>query len=148
MSCFSYLFPFGCAGGEKVPGYRLTWSLCVLARYLPAIGRFLIVVTFIEDALRIITQWSDQLLYLNEFRHSMSFLYQLSKLGRELTTRLYSPIRAHSPVPHHQCHRHDCLFLYGHRSQTQRLRRRGSPGSRRPPSPRLRTHLRSELLPP
>ncbi|KAL2221105.1 putative cargo transport protein [Thermoascus aurantiacus ATCC 26904] len=36
--------------------------------YLPAIGRFLIVVTFLEDALRIITQWSDQLLYLREYR--------------------------------------------------------------------------------
>ncbi|KAJ5950628.1 uncharacterized protein N7479_009041 [Penicillium vulpinum] len=37
--------------------------------YLPAIGRFLIVVTFIEDSLRILTQWSDQLLYLRDFRH-------------------------------------------------------------------------------
>lgn len=36
--------------------------------YLPAIGRFLIVVTFLEDALRIITQWSDQLLYLHDYR--------------------------------------------------------------------------------
>ncbi|KAI1266103.1 SURF4 family-domain-containing protein [Xylariaceae sp. FL1019] len=36
--------------------------------YLPAIGRFLIVVTFLEDALRIITQWSDQLVYLNSYR--------------------------------------------------------------------------------
>ncbi|CAG7948054.1 unnamed protein product [Penicillium nalgiovense] len=36
--------------------------------YLPAIGRFLIVVTFIEDSLRILTQWSDQLLYLRDFR--------------------------------------------------------------------------------
>ncbi|KAI5303137.1 hypothetical protein KEM56_007868 [Ascosphaera pollenicola] len=36
--------------------------------YLPAVGRFLIVVTFIEDALRIITQWSDQLLYLSDYR--------------------------------------------------------------------------------
>ena len=44
----------------------------VLTRYLPAIGRFLIVVTFIEDALRIITQWGDQLLYLKDFRHSAS----------------------------------------------------------------------------
>ncbi|CCU76770.1 hypothetical protein BGHDH14_bgh04945 [Blumeria hordei DH14] len=38
-------------------------------RYLPAIGRFLIVVTFLEDAIRIVTQWSDQLLYLREYRH-------------------------------------------------------------------------------
>lgn len=35
------------------------------------IGRFLIVVTFLEDALRIITQWNDQLLYLHDYRHSM-----------------------------------------------------------------------------
>jgi len=37
--------------------------------YLPAIGRFLIVVTFLEDALRIITQWNDQLTYLHDYRH-------------------------------------------------------------------------------
>ncbi|POS86010.1 SURF4-domain-containing protein [Erysiphe pulchra] len=37
--------------------------------FLPAIGRFLIVVTFLEDAIRIVTQWSDQLLYLREYRH-------------------------------------------------------------------------------
>ncbi|TPX16416.1 uncharacterized protein E0L32_003710 [Thyridium curvatum] len=40
--------------------------------YLPAIGRFLIVVTFLEDALRIITQWSDQLHYLHDYRHIWS----------------------------------------------------------------------------
>ena len=38
--------------------------------YLPAIGRFLIVVTFLEDALRIITQWNDQLVYLHDYRQS------------------------------------------------------------------------------
>ncbi|KAK5168082.1 ER-derived vesicles protein erv29 [Saxophila tyrrhenica] len=37
--------------------------------YLPAIGRFLIVVTFLEDALRIMTQWTDQLVYLHDYRH-------------------------------------------------------------------------------
>ena len=36
--------------------------------YLPAIGRFLIVVTFLEDALRILTQWSDQVYYLRDYR--------------------------------------------------------------------------------
>ncbi|KAJ9607895.1 ER-derived vesicles protein erv29 [Cladophialophora chaetospira] len=40
-----------------------------LKPYLPAIGRFLIVVTFLEDAVRIITQWGDQLTYLRDFRH-------------------------------------------------------------------------------
>ena len=39
-------------------------------RYLPGIGRFLIVVTFLEDALRIMTQWNDQLTYLHDYRHS------------------------------------------------------------------------------
>lgn len=43
-----------------------------LYRYLPAIGRFLIVVTFLEDAIRIIIQFSDQLLYLNKYRESAS----------------------------------------------------------------------------
>jgi hypothetical protein len=28
------------------------------------------VVTFLEDALRILTQWSDQLVYLHDYRHS------------------------------------------------------------------------------
>ena len=47
-------------------------ELAERSRYLPAIGRFLIVVTFLEDALRIITQWSDQLVYLRDYRHSRS----------------------------------------------------------------------------
>lgn len=36
--------------------------------YIPALGRFLIVVTFYEDALRIMTQWSEQISYLNSYR--------------------------------------------------------------------------------
>jgi ER-derived vesicles protein len=46
-----------------------------LKPYLPAIGRFLIVVTFLEDALRILTQWGDQLIYLHDYRHSEYTLY-------------------------------------------------------------------------
>jgi ER-derived vesicles protein len=38
-----------------------------LKPHLPAIGRFLIVVTFIEDAIRITTQWSDQNWYLQKY---------------------------------------------------------------------------------
>jgi hypothetical protein len=62
-----------------------------LSRYLPAIGRFLIVVTFLEDALRIITQWNDQLLYLRDYRNSQTppslaahllHLPERSELGR------------------------------------------------------------------
>ncbi|KAJ3517895.1 hypothetical protein NLJ89_g210 [Agrocybe chaxingu] len=40
-----------------------------LKPHLPAIGRFLIVVTFLEDALRILTQWGDQIWYLQAHRH-------------------------------------------------------------------------------
>ncbi|KAF8662364.1 hypothetical protein AX16_001169 [Volvariella volvacea WC 439] len=39
-----------------------------LKPHLPALGRFLIVVTFLEDALRIVTQWSDQIWYLQQHR--------------------------------------------------------------------------------
>ncbi|TQV97184.1 hypothetical protein V2A60_000187 [Cordyceps javanica] len=45
--------------------------------YLPAIGRFLIVVTFLEDALRIMTQWNDQLIYLKDYRHIPSGITHL-----------------------------------------------------------------------
>jgi ER-derived vesicles protein len=38
-----------------------------LKPHLPSIGRFLIVVTFIEDAFRILTQWSDQNWYLQKY---------------------------------------------------------------------------------
>lgn len=38
-----------------------------LKPHLPAIGRFMIIVTFLEDALRIITQWSDQIWYLQRY---------------------------------------------------------------------------------
>jgi len=39
-----------------------------LRPHLPTIGRFLIVVTFLEDSLRILTQWSDQIWYLQRHR--------------------------------------------------------------------------------
>jgi SURF4 family len=35
---------------------------------MPALGRFLIVVTFLEDALRIVTQFGDQIYYLTTYR--------------------------------------------------------------------------------
>ena len=38
-----------------------------LKPHLPTIGRFLIVVTFLEDALRILTQWGDQIWYLQKY---------------------------------------------------------------------------------
>jgi uncharacterized membrane protein YphA (DoxX/SURF4 family) len=39
-----------------------------LKPHIPVIARFLIVVTFLEDALRIMFQWSDQLYYLGKVR--------------------------------------------------------------------------------
>ncbi|RKO95093.1 SURF4-domain-containing protein, partial [Caulochytrium protostelioides] len=36
--------------------------------YLPVIARFLLVVTFLEDSLRIVSQWSDQVYYLHVHR--------------------------------------------------------------------------------
>ncbi|KAK4162139.1 SURF4 family-domain-containing protein [Cladorrhinum sp. PSN259] len=52
--------------------------------FLPAIGRFLIVVTFIEDTLRIITQWNDQLTYLHDYRHIPSGLTHLFLIANML----------------------------------------------------------------
>ena len=48
--------------------------------YLPAIGRFLIVDTFLEDALRILTQWTDQLVYLHDYRHSKCLIFWVCSL--------------------------------------------------------------------
>lgn len=59
---------FACT--RERPGLPAVSLLLTSHSYLPAIGRFLIVVTFLEDALRIITQWSDQLQYLRDYRHS------------------------------------------------------------------------------
>jgi len=42
--------------------------------YIPALGRFLIVVTFLEDALRITTQWGDQMTFLHSYRGMPSFI--------------------------------------------------------------------------
>jgi hypothetical protein len=39
-----------------------------LKPHIPAIARFLIVVTFLEDALRILFQWVDQVYYLEKIR--------------------------------------------------------------------------------
>lgn len=42
--------------------------------YLPAIGRFLIVATFLEDAIRIMSQWSDQVYYIWNVRNYWYFV--------------------------------------------------------------------------
>ena len=47
-------------------------------------------VTFLEDALRIITQWSDQLIYLHDYRHSMLSLS--SDIRVLLLTELFTTV--------------------------------------------------------
>ncbi|KAI5299826.1 hypothetical protein KEM55_001545, partial [Ascosphaera atra] len=67
--------------------------------YLPAIGRFLIVVTFLEDALRIITQWSDQLLYLSDYRGlpwGLSHLFLIANVIAMFTCSTLVIARKHS----------------------------------------------------
>lgn len=67
--------------------------------YLPAIGRFLIVVTFLEDALRIITQWSDQLLYLHDYRHipnGITHIFLIANVIAMFTCSTLVIIRKHS----------------------------------------------------
>lgn len=45
-----------------------------LKPHLPTIGRFLIVVTFLEDSLRIVTQWSDQVWFLQVYVPNLCIL--------------------------------------------------------------------------
>ncbi|GMM28869.1 Erv29 protein [Martiniozyma asiatica (nom. inval.)] len=45
--------------------------------YVPAIGRFLIVATFLEDSLRIISQWKQQVYYLATYRHLYEWIVKL-----------------------------------------------------------------------
>ncbi|KMP04169.1 surfeit locus protein 4 [Coccidioides immitis RMSCC 2394] len=67
--------------------------------YLPAIGRFLIVVTFLEDSLRILTQWGDQLSYLHEFRsfpRGISHIFLLLNVIAMLVCSVFVIARKHS----------------------------------------------------
>lgn len=45
--------------------------------FIPALGRFLIVATFFEDSLRIISQWKEQVYYLATFRHLYEFVVKI-----------------------------------------------------------------------
>ncbi|ODV92360.1 hypothetical protein CANCADRAFT_21046 [Tortispora caseinolytica NRRL Y-17796] len=40
-----------------------------LRPYLPSIGRMLVILTFLEDSLRLLTQWNQQAFYLRNYRH-------------------------------------------------------------------------------
>lgn len=134
---------------QQIPKKRKSLLTLLLARYLPAIGRFLIVVTFLEDALRIITQWRDQLSYLHDYRHSkpstpwgIFFLNHLAKIYD------YSSHWSQSYVPHTQRHRHDILLFPGHYTKTLRLRCRWTHRRSHHSSSWLWPHLRSQLFPP
>lgn len=48
--------------------------LSPLKPYVPAIGRLFIVATFYEDAIRIFSQWSEQVYYLNVYRKIWKWL--------------------------------------------------------------------------
>ncbi|KAF5868410.1 putative surf4 family protein [Botrytis fragariae] len=39
-----------------------------IKKYIPLMGRFLIIVTFLEDAFTIVTEWKNQLIFLNQYR--------------------------------------------------------------------------------
>ena len=59
-----------------------------LKPYLPLLARFLLVVTFFEDSLRITTQWDDQIWYLEKHRKmpwgmSHTFLFVNVVRGRK-----------------------------------------------------------------
>lgn len=48
--------------------------LKIVQPYIPQIGGFLIVATFFEDSIRILSQWSDQVFYLWNYRHIPYYL--------------------------------------------------------------------------
>ncbi|KAF2496150.1 SURF4-domain-containing protein [Lophium mytilinum] len=67
--------------------------------YLPAIGRFLIVVTFLEDALRILTQWNDQLTYLHTYRgiyNGLTHLFLIVNIIAMIACSFMIIVRKHS----------------------------------------------------
>ncbi|KAG7910031.1 hypothetical protein KL906_001936 [Ogataea polymorpha] len=57
---------------ELIDGY-----LSPAKPYVPFIGRFLIVATFFEDSLRIMSQWKEQVYYLATFRHLYEWFVKL-----------------------------------------------------------------------
>lgn len=68
-----------------------------LRPYIPAMSRFLIVATFLEDSLRIITQWSDQVFYMERhrgffwgFSHLFLTVNVLVRCRRTMLTRISS----------------------------------------------------------
>ena len=100
--------------------------------------------TFLEDALRIITQWSDQLLYLHDYRHSMA---HLDGRRARLILLFCSSLRPYPSLPDHQRPRYGLLFYTGHCPKVLRLCCCGPDWCCCYASPWIWTHLRSQLLP-
>jgi hypothetical protein len=53
---------------------RLNAMAVPLKPHLPLIARFLLVTTFLEDTLRILSQWSDQVYYLENYQGMAAFI--------------------------------------------------------------------------
>jgi uncharacterized membrane protein YphA (DoxX/SURF4 family) len=66
---------------RKIEGFLGILSGLLAKPLLSAIGRFLVVVTHLEDAIRIVWQWDDQILYLHEFCDILSGLTYLFLVG-------------------------------------------------------------------
>jgi len=49
------------------------WSPKAMKRVLSILGPLLLVITFLEDGLRVMTRWSEQMSYLTGTRHGMGF---------------------------------------------------------------------------
>lgn len=56
-----------------------------LKPYVPSIGRSFIVATFYEDSLRIISQWSEQVYYLHNYKHIWRWLTVLFLIANVIT---------------------------------------------------------------
>lgn len=61
-----------------------------LKPYIPAMSRLLIVATFLEDSMRIIMQWQDQLTFMEQSRHFPSGLSHLF-LGLNVIVSIEGP---------------------------------------------------------
>merc|ERR1711998_442636 len=49
------------------------WSPKSMKRFLSIMGPLLLVITFLEDGLRVMLRWSEQISYLTATRHGMGF---------------------------------------------------------------------------
>lgn len=66
--------------GDQVEGL-VDQYLGAAKPYVPSIGRFFIVATFLEDSLRIMSQWKDQVYYLSTYRHLYEWVVKLFLSG-------------------------------------------------------------------